>query len=477
MRFRSLYFVLLFSLVPPWMGQMLCAQESQVLSAQDAQVLDVQDNQVLDAQDNQVLSLDSCLQAARLHNATIQSSKLDVEAADYVRRAVMAKFFPQVSASGFAFHGAYPLIRINIFDAANQIATNAEAKRLIEQIKQNVSDPNAEIQLMPYAWSAGATAVQPIFAGGRIVNGYRLSKLGIEAAEKQAQITERDVLQQVEETYWMLAGLQLKRQTVAGASQLLDTAEHLVSASYDAGLVTRNDLMKVQLKRDELASQRLQLENGIRLTTNLLAVLTNLPIEVEPTLQSFPNAEEIQVPILVDTFRVNGRPEAELLAMQVLAAKYQKAITVGEVLPSIALGANAGVANLFDKSRSNVVGFLTVQIPLSAWGEQAYKIKEHNVRIRQAEMQQKEFIQKMALQNEQVYNQLTEAVQLLLQYDKSHQLAQDNYRLARLNYEAGASTITELLESQMLLFQSESAYCDALTAYFSALRKFRDFNK
>ena len=77
---------------------MLCAQESQLLSAQDAQVLD--------GQDNQVLSLDSCLQAARLHNATIQSSKLDVEAADYVRRAVMAKFFPQVSASGFAFHGA-----------------------------------------------------------------------------------------------------------------------------------------------------------------------------------------------------------------------------------------------------------------------------------------------------------------------------------------------------------------------------------
>ena len=135
------------------------------------------------------------------------------------------------------------------------------------------------------------------------------------------------------------------------------------------------------------------------------------------------------------------------------------------------------MANLFDKSRSNVIGFLTVQIPLSAWGEQAYKIKEHNVQIRQAEMQQKDVKQKMELQNEQVYCQLTEAVQLLLQYEKSHHLAQDNYRLARLNFEAGASTVTELLESQMLLYQSESAYCDALTTYFSALRKFRDLNK
>ena len=86
----------------------------------------------------------------------------------------------------------------------------------------------------------------------------------------------------------MLAGLQRKRQTVLGATQLLDTAEYLVSTSLDAGLVTRNDLMKVQLKRDELVLQRLQLENGIRLTTNLLAILTDLSLDAEPTLQPSP---------------------------------------------------------------------------------------------------------------------------------------------------------------------------------------------
>ena len=49
--------------------------------------------QALCAQEIKVLSLDSCLKAAQAHNATIQSSKLDIEAADYVRREVMAKHF------------------------------------------------------------------------------------------------------------------------------------------------------------------------------------------------------------------------------------------------------------------------------------------------------------------------------------------------------------------------------------------------
>ena len=70
MRLHTFYSVILCCLVLPWMGQALCAQEIQVLS------------------------LDSCLKAAQAHNATIQSSKLDIEAADYVRREVMAKFFP-----------------------------------------------------------------------------------------------------------------------------------------------------------------------------------------------------------------------------------------------------------------------------------------------------------------------------------------------------------------------------------------------
>lgn len=427
----------------------------------------------------ETLTLDSCLRAARQRNCTIQSARLDVEAADYVRRSVLAKFFPQVEINGVGFYGLNPLVRINVLDAMDHITTEQELQETWQQIKQDLRESNMdpEINLMQRGYNVGAMAVQPISAGGRIANGYRLSKVGIAAAEKKAEVSERDVLQQVEETYWLIAGLQQKRQTIAAATALLDTADHVASAAFEAGLVTRNDVMRVQIKRDELAAKKLQLENGIRLASGLLYTLMNVPNVGEPELQTLLTEGEIEMPILVDRFSVDGRPEAELLKMNIEAEKLRKKMTVGEACPVVAVGATGGVSNLFDKNRVNVLGFLTVRIPLTMWGEQAYKIKEHNVRIQQAEMMQNDLMAKLALQNEQAYNQLTESVQLMTQFESSHALAADNYRLALLNYRAGLSTITDLLESQMLLFQSENNYADALVNYRSALRRFQSLNK
>lgn len=428
---------------------------------------------------SEVLTLDSCYNLARKNNTAIESSRLDIEAADYVRRGVLAKFFPQVQLNGAGFYGLNPLILVNIGDMLDNVLTDDAFSEIVREIRDELraegSDP--ELRLMRYGYNVGAMAVQPICAGGRIVNGYRLSKVGIAAAEKKAEVTERDVLQQVEETYWLIAGLKEKRKTISVASALLDTAEYVAGQAFEAGLVTRNDLMKVQIKRNELLSKNLQLENGIHLASGLLYTLLGIPSAGEPDLEVLPVDNEITVPILVDNFSISGRPEAELLQMNIEAEKLRKKMTIGEACPTVAIGASAGHSNLFGKGRENVVGFLTVSVPITLWGEQAYKIKEHNVRIRQAEMMQQDLSRKMLLQNEQAYDELTQSVQLMLQYEKSHALAEDNYRLAKLNYEAGMTTITDLLESQMLLMQADNDYTDARIQYQSALRRFNSLNR
>lgn len=427
----------------------------------------------------EVLTLDSCRNLALRNNTSIESARLDIEAADYVRRSVLAKFFPQVNISAFAFYGLKPLIQVNIGDMLDNIQTDDVFSELIKEIRDELraegSDP--ELHLMQRGYNVGAMAVQPITAGGRIANGYRLSKVGVAAAEKKAEVAERDILQQVEDTYWLIAGLQEKRKTVAAATALLDTAEYVAKHAFDAGLVTRNDLMKVQIKRNELMSKKLQLENGLHLASGLLYTLLNVPFDGEPKLEQLPDDSEVDAFILVDTFSVSGRPEAELLQMNIEAEKLRKKMTVGEACPVVAVGASTGVSNLFDKNRVNAIGFVTVTIPLTMWGEQAYKIKEHNIRIRQAELMQKDLSRKMQLQNEQAYDELTQSIQLMLQFEKSHSLAEDNYRLALLNYEAGLTTITDLLESQMLLMQAENDHTDARIQYRSALRRFNSLNK
>lgn len=425
----------------------------------------------------EVLTLDSCLRAAKQKNCTIQSALLDVQIAQEVKKQVFTKYFPQVNLSAFGFYAIDPLVRIYI----PGLMPSAEGEEAVADLFELLAkeDPNItpNIDLLKWGAAAGASAIQPIFMGGRIVNGNKLAKVGIEAAEKKVEISERDVLQEVEDTYWLVAGLYEKRATVAEVNALLDTIQQVAQVAFDNGLVTQNDLLKVQLKKNEIDTKSVQLENGITLASKLLCQLTGIPYTGELELEEFPEDNAVEAVVLVDTFIVSGRPEADLLEMNIKAEQLRKKMTIGEALPQIGIGVQGGYSNLFERHRWNGFAFAFVRIPITEWWETSHKIKEHNLKIEKAKMMQEDLMGKMTLQNEQAYDQLNEALRLVMQHESALTMAQENYRISLMNYQAGMSTMSELLESQALLLQAENAYTDARISFRGAQRKFNDLNK
>ena len=84
------------------------------------------------------------------------------------------------------------------------------------------TDVSDRLELMKHGFSASVVASQPVYAGGRIVNGNRLASLGEEAAVLQAEIRMRDVLEEVESTYYLVVGLKEKEATVEAATLKLN---------------------------------------------------------------------------------------------------------------------------------------------------------------------------------------------------------------------------------------------------------------
>lgn len=425
----------------------------------------------------EVLTLDSCLRAAKQKNCTIQSALLDVQIAQQVKKQVFTKYFPQVNLSAFGFYALEPLVRIYIPGLMPSQEGEDAVAEMFDLLREEDPNISPNIDLLKWGAAAGASAVQPIFMGGRIVTGNKLAKVGIEAAEKQVEISERDVLQEVEDTYWLVAGLYEKRATVAEVNGLLDTIQHVAQVAFDNGLVTQNDLLKVQLKKNEIDTKSVQLENGITLASKLLCQLTGIPYTGELELEPFPEEDEVEAVVLVDTFIVSGRPEAELLQMNIKAEQLRKKLTIGEALPQIGIGVQGGYSNFFERHRWNGFAFAFVRIPITEWWETGHKIKEHNLKIEKAKMMQEDLMGKMTLQNEQAYDQLNEALRLVMQHESALNMAQENYRISLMNYQAGISTMSELLESQALLLQAENAYTDARISFRGAQRKFNDLNK
>lgn len=427
----------------------------------------------------EVLTLDSCLSRARQHNCTIRSAALEVAISQELKKQMLWKYFPQVSLQGFAFGAVNPIIDIDVSNLDMSGGLGTFLSDISKAVREGLGNDTLDSSIKMVRWgaTAQAQAVQPVYWGGQIVTANQLAKLGIDASRLKQQVSERDVLQEVADTYWMIAGLMSKRQTVAKVVSLLDTIQGVAEVAYNHGLATSNDLLRVQLKQNELRTKSLQLENGIQLASRLLCHMIGQPYDHELLLEPLPEQPVTTLSEQPDTIRVSQRPEMQLLEMNIRYNQLNRRLTLGESLPHLGIGITGGYNNFFNQHRWNAIAFMSLSIPLTGWGETAHKLRQHDLKIQQAELMQQDLGEKMSLQNRQIYDQLIEALKLMEQHRSSCVLAQDNYRISLMNYEAGVGTMTELMESEALLMQAENAYTDARITYLSAQRKFEEYNK
>ena len=148
----------------------------------------------------QVLTIDSCLSLARQNNKELRYAELNIEKAQQVKNQAFTNYFPQVKATAIGYHSLHPMVEVGIDDI-----NNASVRDLLTTLYGNYGAAlglDNTISLFQYGYQAGVTALQPVYMGGKIVAGNQLAKVGVEAARLQTQITERDLLEQVEERYW-----------------------------------------------------------------------------------------------------------------------------------------------------------------------------------------------------------------------------------------------------------------------------------
>ena len=422
----------------------------------------------LSAQNAEVLTLDSCFALAKANNAQFRTNQIEIEKAQQVKKQVFTKYFPQVSLNYMAYYAVNPIIQYGVDDINDEFGEILKA--IIELINNAGGNIPTEIDLMQKGHSVSALAIQPVYVGGRVRNGNKLAKIGVEAAELKAQVSERDLLENIESTYYLVVGLKSKVATLESALTLIDSLDHVADVALKAGLVTKNDILRVALERNKYKALQMQLNNGIVLASQLLCQQIGIEYP-EDGLVLEESVENVAYSTANDDFR---RPELQLLQLQIDAEVMYKRLSRGEVLPQVAVGAMASYGNLIKNYKGNAIFFAKVSVPLTQWWEASHKIKEHNFKIEQYELMQKDLTEKMTLQEKQSYNQMVEA-EALLQSDKAAlDMAQENYRVAELNYRAGLNTVTDVLEANALLLQAQNAITDRQITYASARRRYHE---
>jgi outer membrane protein TolC len=411
------------------------------------------------------LTLDQCRELARQNNVQFRNSLLGRDAARQTRKAMLTKYFPSISAGGAIFRSRDYLMDERIPGGDLPVYDGDPAH--LPGATQFAYFPGMSFSMLHNGTAGIVTAIQPVFAGGRIINANRLAALGSDAADEKVRLATHEVDLTTEQKYWQIIGLEEKLTTLHRYQIFLDTLTKQVDEAYQAGITLKNDLLKVQTKRSEIAVNLSKLENGRTLALMSFCQYIGIPYDSTIMLEA-----DTTTPAAPYSFRVDHnealrhRAEYVLLQESEDAEKLQTALKIGEYLPQAGVGI-AGLYTQFDKRDgfSNGMVFGTVSVPISGWWEAAHTVKERKLKEKIATNSARENRDLLLLQMDKAWRDLVDAEKEALLSEETKRQAEENRRVALDSYHAGMVTLTDLLDAEATLQHAIDQVTEAKANY------------
>lgn len=424
----------------------------------------------LHAQDTLFLNLEQCCQRALECSQDLQRSNNVKQQAELTRKSMFTNFFPQVEGSATVMY--------------------IKDQQLLDGQMGSLD------MLMRGAYMCGFTLQQPLFAGGKIVNGHRLTKVGVEVSKEQQRQQRAQTLADVESAYWTYVAVLSKERLLEEYCRNLDTLLSQVEVSVTAGMATDYDLLQVSSARRNLAYQRLRTEGGITLCRLSLSRLVGISSD-DTILLPDPHIPTAQPTLLSSDF--SSRPELRLLQLAVDAADLQVKMKRADFLPTLGIGIgynwvgnialkggltlsqlgaipiNPPVEIPIDKTFDIHTPMLAISlsVPITKWWQGSYEIRKAKLEAQNSRLEQEKNRDLLRLEVQQAIQNVTAAYALIEASQKSLAAAEEQLRVAQNRYNVNMLPLSDLLDAQAKRKQAESDCIEARTQYFIYLADYR----
>lgn len=389
-------------------------------------------------------TLRQCKELALKNSLPLKNSALAVAAAAESKKAALTAYFPKLALMGNYFKNSKDLFNMSI-----------------------PFMPGVTISMLDRATVLALTVTQPIFAGGRIITANKLASLGKQVEEKKEALSKNDILLKTEEQYWTIVALDEKLKTMELYISMVDDLLKQVSDAYKYGIVTRNEVLKVSVKRSELDLNKQRLLNGRHLAGMAFCQLLGIPDDPSMHLtDSLAGIKDPQLYFIDHPTALTKRAEYALLLSSARAEKLQTAMKRGEYLPQIGIGASAFHLNAMDNGGVNHFAiFCSVTIPVSDWWEASHTLKEKKLKENIAANTLKDSSELLLVQMQKAWYQLTEAYKEVSLATELLKQAEENLKVNQDSYRQGVLNTSDLLDAQALQQQAKVQNIEAMANY------------
>jgi len=407
------------------------------------------------AQEKLALTLEDSIQLALNQNPFFQAEKAKEEQAAAMVKEAFANFLPSINAQGS-----------HILD-----------KKVMSILMPSLFGMPAQKIKLDFTrdYQLALNMSVPLYAGGRIMSGYKQANLNLQATRESIRQSMQDTVFNVKKAFY---GYLLSRKFVDVAQEAVDLAQkHLknVKSLYEVGMASRFDLLRSEVQAANLQPQLIRARNGLSSAELGLKTLLGLdlkqPIEVKGELsyQAFEANMDANV-----AQALASRPELVQLSYQKQMASEMVKMARAAYIPTVAVGGqyNFWGNNLKfggDTWESYYTFSLVLNVPVFNGFVNSAKVGESKAMLKQLEYSQKGLTEMVKFEVNDSILSLQQAKESLLSQEKNVEQAQEAVRIAELNYKEGLATNLDVSGAHVALSQARTNHSQALFDYALAL--------
>lgn len=392
------------------------------------------------------LTLEESLRIGLMNSKELKISRSKLNYTDSKLSEIKSQFLPQ-----FKLAGNYTRLSANI--------PPFEVSMPFVPLPIIISDP----VLNNYSARLGFT--QPLFTGFKLISMKNSAELNFQASEYDYSRDEIEKALSIYSAFWNFYKTGEIKKTI---KQNLDqTEKHLrdTRVFYENGLVSTNDLLKIEVQRSNTKLMLLEAENNF----NLARIMFNKAVGLELTSATgvnvkekiFEDAEYDLAEITAEA--LSSRKELKSLSYRIEASEKGINAAKSNWLPSVYLSGNYYYSNpnpRFQpaKNQFNSNWDLSVSLNWDVWNwgftsSQVSQAEETKIQLETSLEQIKENIQAEVYSNYLTFLKNREKLNLsrlmLTQ-------AEENYRVTVEKYNVQLATSTELIDAETLKLQAET---------------------
>lgn len=305
---------------------------------------------------------------------------------------------------------------------------------------------------------------------------YRRSAAALAQARAKAEIATRGLAVTVTQAYYGLVVAQRKYATAQRAAAEAERFLNISQKLETGGEVAHADVIKARIQAQQqqrdLQEAQLDMEHS-RLD---LAVLLFPDFN-----QDFSIVDDLQTPEPLPTFaeveaagkKNNPELRAALAAYEV--SRDEVTAAWGGLLPALGVDYLYGIdANHFATRTDGIrnlgySGVVTLQIPVFSWWSDHSKIKQAKLRQNQAHTELSHAQRQLLSHLREFYGEAETARSQMESLASSAEIAAESLRLTTMRYQAGESSVLEVVDAQNTLTQARNAYDDGQSRFYVAV--------